>query len=178
VADPDLSIFSYGLRLSPLCTAATVWPVAPPPDDTWWWLWSNWWNANWQGKPKYSEKACPSDTLSTTNPTWSDPGSNLARRYGKQGNNRPSYGTAIYLSLFILLPLCSRGHPWHALFHFSFLILRQPVGLLGRGICPSHGRYLHTGQNKHRINADKNPCFEWNSNPRSQHWSGRRHFMS
>jgi hypothetical protein len=24
---------------------------------------------NWQGKPKYSEKTCPSTTLSTTNPT-------------------------------------------------------------------------------------------------------------
>jgi hypothetical protein len=23
----------------------------------------------WQGKPKYSEKTCPSSTLSTTNPT-------------------------------------------------------------------------------------------------------------
>jgi hypothetical protein len=29
-------------------------------------FWSNWWNENWQGKPKYSEKTCPSATLSTT----------------------------------------------------------------------------------------------------------------
>jgi hypothetical protein len=29
-------------------------------------LWSNWWNEDWQGKPKYSEKTCPSATLSTT----------------------------------------------------------------------------------------------------------------
>jgi hypothetical protein len=27
----------------------------------------NWWNEDWQGKPKYSEKTCPSATLSTTN---------------------------------------------------------------------------------------------------------------
>jgi hypothetical protein len=27
-----------------------------------------WWNEDWQGKPKYSEKTCPSATLSTTNP--------------------------------------------------------------------------------------------------------------
>jgi hypothetical protein len=40
------------------------------PDDRWGWLWSNWWNEDWQGKPKYSEKTCPSATLSTTNPTW------------------------------------------------------------------------------------------------------------
>jgi hypothetical protein len=28
-------------------------------------FWSNWWNNDWQGKPKYSEKTCPSATLST-----------------------------------------------------------------------------------------------------------------
>jgi hypothetical protein len=32
-------------------------------------LWNNWWNEDWQGKPKYPEKTCPSATLSTTNPT-------------------------------------------------------------------------------------------------------------
>jgi hypothetical protein len=26
-------------------------------------------NEDWQGKPKYSEKTCPSDILSATNPT-------------------------------------------------------------------------------------------------------------
>jgi hypothetical protein len=29
-------------------------------------FWSNWWNEDWQGKPKYLEKTCPSATLSTT----------------------------------------------------------------------------------------------------------------
>jgi hypothetical protein len=29
----------------------------------------DWWNEEWQGKPKNSEKTCPSATLSTTNPT-------------------------------------------------------------------------------------------------------------
>jgi hypothetical protein len=32
-------------------------------------LWSNRWNENWQAKPKYSKKTCPSATLSTTKPT-------------------------------------------------------------------------------------------------------------
>jgi hypothetical protein len=41
-----------------------------PPDDRRWWLWRNWWNEDWQGKPKYSEKTCFSATLSTTNPIW------------------------------------------------------------------------------------------------------------
>jgi hypothetical protein len=48
------------------------WPVVPAPDDRWWWLWRNRWNEDWQGKLMYSEKTCPSTTLSTTNPTWLD----------------------------------------------------------------------------------------------------------
>jgi hypothetical protein len=41
---------------------------------------------------------------------------------------------------------------------FSFVIFFiQTVLLLGGGISPSQGRYLHTGQHKHRINADKHP---------------------
>jgi hypothetical protein len=39
---------------------------------------------------------------------------------------------------------------------FSFVIFfTQMVGLHGRGISPSQGRYLHTGQHKHRINAHR-----------------------
>jgi hypothetical protein len=44
------------------------WPIVPAPDDRWWWMWSSRWNENWQGKPKYSEKTCPSSTISTRNP--------------------------------------------------------------------------------------------------------------
>jgi hypothetical protein len=52
---------------------------------------------------------------------------------------------------------------------FSFVIfLTQTVALLGRWISPSQGRYLHTGQHKHR-----HLCREWNSNPRS-HLSSER----
>jgi hypothetical protein len=46
-------------------------------------VWSSRWNDNWQGKPKYSKKACSGATLSTTNPTLPDLGSNLGRRGGK-----------------------------------------------------------------------------------------------
>jgi hypothetical protein len=63
------------------------WPIVSAADDRWWWLWSNWWNEAWQGKPKYSEKTCPSATLSITNPTWPDLGS-------KPATNSLSYGTA------------------------------------------------------------------------------------
>jgi hypothetical protein len=49
---------------------------------------------DWQGKPKYSEKTCPSAALSTTNPTCC-PDANLGRRGGKPATNRLSYGTAL-----------------------------------------------------------------------------------
>jgi hypothetical protein len=54
-----------GLRPSPLGTSATVVLVYQPRmvDD----VWSSRWN-DCQGKPKYSEKTCPSVTLCTTNP--------------------------------------------------------------------------------------------------------------
>jgi hypothetical protein len=61
-----------------------------------WWLW-RWrilWNEDWQGKPKHSERTCPSATLSTTNPTSPDSGANPGRRGEKPATNRLSYGTA------------------------------------------------------------------------------------
>jgi hypothetical protein len=39
-------------------------------------------------------KTCSSATLSTTNPTWTDPGSNTGLRDGRPAANRPSHGTA------------------------------------------------------------------------------------
>jgi hypothetical protein len=41
-----------------------------------------------------NEKTCSSATLSTTNPTWTDLGSNADRRGRKPAINRLSYGTA------------------------------------------------------------------------------------
>jgi hypothetical protein len=70
------------------------WPVVQGPDERGGWLWSNWWNEDWQGKPKYSKKSCPSTILSITNPTWPDPGSNQGHRGGKPATNRLSYGVA------------------------------------------------------------------------------------
>jgi hypothetical protein len=95
---PFLSLFiASGVGLSPLY-CGHFWPIIPAPDDWWGWLWSNWWNEDWQRKPKYSEKTCPSATLSTTNPTWPDPGSNPGRRDGKPATNRLSYGAASQLT--------------------------------------------------------------------------------
>jgi hypothetical protein len=39
-------------------------------------------------------KICSRATLSTTNPTWTDPGSNPGLRDGRPAANRLSYGTA------------------------------------------------------------------------------------
>jgi hypothetical protein len=41
----------------------------------------------------------------------------------------------------------------------------QSEGILGRGISQSQGRYLHTEQHKHRINAHRHPCVKWDSKP-------------
>jgi hypothetical protein len=90
-----LSFLGSGMRLSPLGTSATNWSIVPAPDDRWWWLWSSWWDQNWQGKLKYLEKTCPSATLSTTDLTWPDLGSNRGRRSGNMAIKRLSYGTAI-----------------------------------------------------------------------------------
>jgi hypothetical protein len=79
--------------LSPLGTSATIHPTVPALDNGWQVL-SNRWD-NWQGKPKYSEKTCPSATLSTTNPILPD----LGCCSGKPVTNCLSYGTAHHLTL-------------------------------------------------------------------------------
>jgi hypothetical protein len=61
------------------------------------------------------------------------------------------------------------------LLQFRNLFFTQSVGLLGRGISPSQGRYLRTGQQKHRTNGHRHPCLEFNSNPRPQCSSEPRH---
>jgi hypothetical protein len=52
----------------------------------------------------------------------------------------------------------------------SSLIYTQSVGLLGREISPSQGRYLHAEQHKHRINAHRHPCLEWDSKAAGNIW--------
>jgi hypothetical protein len=84
-----------GVTLSPPGTSTTNWPIVPAPTDRWWWMWSSRCNENWQGKPKYSEKTCLSDTLYTVNPILPYLGSNPGRRGGKPGTNRLSYGMAL-----------------------------------------------------------------------------------
>jgi hypothetical protein len=53
------------------------------------------WNEIDRGKPKYLGKTYPSATLSTTNPTCTDPGSNPDLRARRLAANRLSYGTTL-----------------------------------------------------------------------------------
>jgi hypothetical protein len=81
-----IRLVGSGVQLVTLGTAATDWPIVTCPGWLWWWR--IWWNEDWQEKPR------PSATLSTTNPTWPDPGSNPGRRGGKPATNRLSCGGA------------------------------------------------------------------------------------
>jgi hypothetical protein len=106
------------------------WPIIQAPDDRGW-LWSNWWNEDWQGQPKYSEKTCPSATLSTTNPTWPDPGSNLGCRGGKPATNRLSYGADWNLSTQSKSP----SNYWNQLLLLVKFIWTHATGIcLGRDL--------------------------------------------
>ena len=52
------------------------------------------WNEIDRGKPTTRRKPCPSATLSTTNLTWTDPGSNPGLRCEMPATDRLSHGTA------------------------------------------------------------------------------------
>jgi hypothetical protein len=52
------------------------------------------WNDIDRGNRRTRRKACPSATLSTTNPTWIDPGANSGLRGERPASNRLSHGTA------------------------------------------------------------------------------------
>jgi hypothetical protein len=53
---------------------------------------------NWQGKTEVlREKTCPSATLSTTNHTWTDPGSNPGLRGERPATNPLSHTTALVI---------------------------------------------------------------------------------
>jgi hypothetical protein len=88
------------------------WPIVAAPDDRWVWLWRNWWNEDWQGKLKYSEKTCPSATLSTKYPTCLHPGLNTGSRGGKPATNRLTYGAASKAKHAPTLQIKSESHSY------------------------------------------------------------------
>jgi hypothetical protein len=66
--------------------------------------------------------------------------------------NTCTYATHTHTHTHNISIYCSTAHGNLGRF-FSFLIYTESVGLLGRGISPSQGRYAHTEQHKHRINT-------------------------
>jgi hypothetical protein len=47
-------------------------------------------------------KSCPNVTLSTTNPTWNDPGSNPGLCGERPATNRLSHGTALQIHVTVV----------------------------------------------------------------------------
>jgi hypothetical protein len=87
-----------------------------------------------------------------------------------RSNDGSIYDCSNSILLWLYNPLLGLGRV------FSFLKYTRPVGLLGPGISPSQGSYLHTEQRTHRINVHRHPYLELDLNPRPQCLSGRRHF--
>jgi hypothetical protein len=70
--------------------------------------------------------------------------------------------SSLFLTFLLFLSLPLGAYDIREMVRFTlFLNLRHSVGLHGRGISPSQGRYLTQTQNKHR-----HACLEWGSNPR------------
>jgi hypothetical protein len=80
-----------------------------------------------------------------------------------------SHSVSAFIHQWFYSPLLGPG---------CFFQFRDPVHCrwdsLDGVISPSQGRYLHSEQHKHRINAHRHPYLEWDSNPQPQCLSGRR----
>jgi hypothetical protein len=133
-------------------------------------------------KPKYSEKTCPSATLSTTNPTWLNPGSNPGRRSGKPATNRLSP-----LMKLVFYPMCHHivielYYPIQTLRSISVLSVKSTAHSAENGLktqavlkhCEITKTVKHRQDHqtytwmKHcRIRKAMKPCSEWTSNQTS-----------
>jgi hypothetical protein len=73
--------------------------------------------------------------------------------------------------IFFPVALQSLKDLGHLTYRRFLELFRHTVGLLGRLISPSQGTY--TGQHTTQKDADKHPCLERDSNPRSQQQTGQ-----
>jgi hypothetical protein len=99
-----IRIVGGGVQLGPLGTSASEWPIVPALGD--------YDDGEFGGMKIGRGNRSTSATLSTTNPTWPDPGANSGRRGGKPATNRLSHGAASVPSYFPLVQqtqMCSRG---------------------------------------------------------------------
>jgi hypothetical protein len=106
------------VRLSPLGTSTTVWPIVPAPDNRWCWVCSSRLNENWWGKPKYSKRKCPNDTSSTINSTWPDLESNPGRRCGKLAISYAMAFRADAFDLILYSEFIKCTHNWLIMFDY------------------------------------------------------------
>jgi hypothetical protein len=119
-------------------------------------------------------KTCPSATMSTTNPTWIDPGVNTRLRGERPATNDLRYGTAKLNTKFgvIFSPYTAlqpgSGHDLHC--EVSLLLLDTWQDSVGRVISSSQTPLPTYGNKTYK---HKDPCPERNSNPRSQQPSGQ-----
>jgi hypothetical protein len=115
-------------KLGPLGTSATEWPNVPVPVIV---MMENFWrNEDWQGKPKYSEKTCPSATLFTTNPTFQTRARTRAAAVGSQrltawakGPYSSTNGSALCISICLtsLIPgALNKWEKWY--FHLPKML--------------------------------------------------------
>jgi hypothetical protein len=104
-----------GVQLGPLVVSAIHLPIVPAPDD---YEDGVWWNYDLRGKPKYSEKTCPSATLSTTNLTWPDRAQTRAAVMGNQRLTAWAMARPYYI---LAKQVVSRGqNKWHTVPHSGY----------------------------------------------------------
>jgi hypothetical protein len=88
-----------------------------------------WWNDIDRENRRTRRKTYPSATLSTTNPTWLDPGANPGRRGERPATNDLSHGTAYIkpkICGYMCLSLCYNFSPYTVLF-YSRMYLRADL---------------------------------------------------
>jgi hypothetical protein len=92
---------------------------------------------------------------------------------------RPRAVTNLYFIIqFIILSFIRSSMALQPIFGLGTLLIVLILYTVGitRMISAAEGLYLHTGQHKHRRNMNRNPCLNWDLNPRSQCPNGQRLF--
>jgi hypothetical protein len=69
-----------------------------------------WWDDTDRGKPENSRRTCPSTTLNTTNPTWTEPGANPVLRGRRPATRLPSHGAAFEMHTQLLVRNSNRKY--------------------------------------------------------------------
>jgi hypothetical protein len=123
-----IGIVGSGVQLGPLCTAATDRLIVPAPGD-----YVDGEIGGIIGRRNQSTRRKPAP-VPLCSPQTPDAGRKRTRA-AAVGSQRLTTWASIFLSIYLWI-----YSPWDLGRFFSFLIYKQSVGLLGRGISPSQGR--------------------------------------